>query len=104
MTQLELKRPLTPWVSPIERAFQEFHAANPQVYSTLLRLAREAVSRGKRKLGMKMLWEVARWQIYLETVGDDFKLNNNFTSRYARMMMTCEPDLKDVFNLRELKA
>lgn len=91
-------------VSELERRFWDFHEANPQVYVQLVRLARDLVSRGHRKLGIGMLFEVVRWQTLLRTVDDatPFKLNNNHRSRYARLIMDREPDLHGVFDVREL--
>jgi len=90
---------------PADRAFQAFHEANPAVYAALVRLARQANQQGRERGGMKMLWEVMRWERYLVT--DDptgFKLNNNYTSRYARLIMESEEDLAGFFETRELHA
>ncbi len=88
----------------IGERFLRFHAANPKVYETLVRLARQAKSRGRSKVGMKMLFEVVRWEFFLSTEGDDFKLNNVFTSRYARLVMAQEKDLHNLFDTRELQT
>ena len=34
----------------------------------------------------------------------EFKLNNDFTSRYARLIMQQEPDLEDFFEVRVLRS
>lgn len=89
--------------STIEHDFRDFHAQNPEVYDRLVELARQwKLRRGNAKLGIKMLWEVLRWETALHTRGDDFRLNNNFTSYYARLIMEREPDLEGVFELRRL--
>lgn len=53
-----------------------------------------------------MLFEVLRWQHAVST--DDptspFLLNNNWRSRYARLIAEQEPDLHHAFELRELRA
>lgn len=87
----------------IDAAFQAFHEANPHVYEELRMLALRARRAGSERIGMKMLFEVVRWRHTLRTQGDDFKLNNNFTSRYARMLMQ-EPELADAFEIRGLRA
>lgn len=74
------------------------------VYQKLVELARKGVSRGRTKLGIKMLYEVVRWEIFLETNDPDFKLNNNYHSRYARLIMSSEADLVGVFDVRELRS
>jgi len=92
--------------SKIQRSFLKFHGENPNVYDELVRLARAAVCKGKRKVGIKMLWEVLRWNVWLETTddGSEFKLCNNYPSRYARLIMKQEKDLAGVFDLRELRS
>jgi len=88
----------------IEQAFLAFHQDNPHVYRELVALARQAHARGVRRIGMKMLFEVLRWNVALRTGGDDFKLNNNYTSYYARLIMLHEPDLDGIFETRQLHA
>lgn len=85
--------------------FTEFHRNNPGVYQALVRLAREWIaSTGQHKLGIKALYERARWEIVITTGATDFKLNNDYTAYYARLIMTQEPDLADMFNLRKSAA
>lgn len=87
------------------QAFEEFHEANPRVYETLVRLAREWVARtGQRRVGIKSLYEVARWQIQLETTDGTFKLDNSFTAYYARLIDEQEPDLSGLFEFRRSQA
>lgn len=88
----------------IEEAFRAFHAANPHVYDELVKLARQARRRGVGRIGIGMLFEVLRWRVALRTGGDEFKLNNNYRSYYARLMMLREPDLAGVFETRQLHA
>lgn len=51
-----------------------------------------------------MLTEVLRWHHGRATVGDEFKLNNNFRSRYVRLMIARHPEWASAFTLRELKS
>jgi hypothetical protein len=90
-------------ITPAERKFLEFHHANPHVYNTFVRLARSARRRGKNRLSIGMLFEVLRWEIALTTTDPDFKINNNYRPRYARLLMKREPDLAGFFVLREMQ-
>lgn len=90
--------------TPAER-FEAFHAANPRVYHVLLRLAREWTTRtGLHKLGIKTLYERARWEIAIATSDPHYKLNNNHTAWYARLLMAENPDLAGMFDLRTSEA
>lgn len=81
--------------------FEEFHEANPHVYTTLTRLAREWVAAtGRHHLGISVLFERARWDLAIATNSADFKLNNNYRAFYARLIMWRETDLAALFDLR----
>jgi hypothetical protein len=90
----------------IQDQFEEFHRTNPWVFDALVRLARDLRSRGRKRIGMKMLFEVLRWEYLMKTddPSSDFKLNNNYHSRYARLIANTVPDLVDAFETRTLKA
>jgi hypothetical protein len=91
-------------LSDLDKSFLDFHLKNPHVYVLLVSLARTAAKKGRKKIGIGMLFERVRWEIFITTTGDDYKLNNNHRSRYARLIMDAEPDLKDAFEVRELKS
>jgi hypothetical protein len=103
VTQLPLATDCAP-LDSIGMAFRVFHLANPHVYRRLVEMAREAKRNGHDKLGIGMLFEVVRWETEFQTTGIDFKLNNNFRSRYARLIMATEPDLATIFHTRELSS
>lgn len=92
--------------SVIETNFRQFHLENPDVYKELVRLAREALKMGHRKIGIGLLWEVMRWNLTIKIIDkrSDFLLNNNYRSRYARLIMEQEEDLRNIFEIRELKS
>ena len=89
-----------------ESRFLEFHRKNPKVYELLVQYARRARERGYKTYGIGALWEIVRWDwnVFLKTAGTELKLNNNFRSRYARLIMQQEPDLEGFFHLRELHS
>lgn len=90
----------------IDQRFAEFHKNNPHVYQNLLHLAIQVQLAGRKRIGMKSLYERIRWEYVSKTKyeQEDFKLDNNFTSRYARMIVNNVPYLKGMFELRDLRA
>lgn len=90
----------------IQARFEAFHDANPWVYDRLVKMARQLHDLGRARIGIGMLFEVLRWQWQLQTHDptSDFKLNNNYRSRYARRIMANEPDLVGIFETRSLHA
>ena len=85
----------------ISEQFQRFHDANPHVYTTLVVMARRMKAHGRARVGMKALFERLRWQWFEQTRGDDYKLNNNYTAHYARLIMRQESDLVGFFETRK---
>jgi hypothetical protein len=88
----------------LDDRFHAFHAENPHVYAALREKALELVAAGRKRLSIKMLFEVLRWEHLLTTTDPDFKLNNNYHSRYARLLMDRNPTLRGVFETRELHS
>lgn len=90
----------------IEEAFNQFHALNPYVYANLVALAMQMHARGRKRIGMKMLFELLRWNHMLHTQDNqsEYKLCNNYTSRYARLIMENETALDGIFATRKLTA
>lgn len=85
----------------LEEQFWDYHEENPDVYRQLRDLALQMRRRGVSQYGIKGLFEVLRWHRALETKDDaGFKLNNNYTSFYARLLMDNEPELAGFFELR----
>ena len=85
----------------IEERFELFHRHNPQVASALKKMAFGLREKGVKRFGMKALFEVLRYQSALTTSGDPYKLNNNFTAFYDRLLMERHPELDGFFLLRE---
>lgn len=81
--------------------FKDFHEANPQVYERLVNMTRNLVARGRPRIGMGMLFEVIRWEHYMKTEGEPFKLNNNYRAFYSRLIEKENPDLKGIFTKRQ---
>ena len=87
---------------PIERAFWQFHTDHPEVYSELRILALRLKDRGREYYGIKALFEVIRFERAMLMAHDDtFKLNNNYSALYSRLLMKNEPRLNEFFELRE---
>lgn len=89
----------------ITREFWKFHHENPNVLRDLIGLAQQVRAAGQHQWGMKSLFEVLRWQIALKTQsGDGFKLNNNYTAFYARLIEKVDPRFVGFFIERRSEA
>lgn len=108
--QLTLDVPIQPLVAgigaTIDERFHDFHRRNAWVYTALETMTAELVASGQRRGGMKMLVEVLRWRYFRQTfdTSSPFRLNNDYTSRYARLLLAAHPEWDRVFETRELRA
>ena len=105
MTQLALTLPgiTVPTYEPtmtLAEKFAAFHAANPHVADALERLAEQWFAAGNAKCSTKLLMERARWEFGISGTGDDYRLNNNWTAFYARLLIARRPEWADAFALR----
>ena len=89
----------------IQKAFDKYHAANPRVWALFVRFALQALDAGCVKYSADAILHRIRWHLSVETasVGDGFKINNNFSSRYARKLMTEDPRFAQFFETRKLQ-
>jgi hypothetical protein len=84
--------------------FARFHQLNPAVYAVLVALTRDYVRRtGRDRVGIASVFERARWEYALRTT-ESPRLNNSYRSFYARLIMSQEPDLANVFEVRRSAA
>lgn len=88
----------------IAEQFMAFHKHNPQVYQALRHLAINLVASGRKRGSINQLFEVLRYEYSLRTKGDEYKLNNNYRSYYARLLMNNEPALRGWFETRDLRS
>lgn len=99
----------------ITQAFLEFHRGNPGVYVAMKKMALEAINRGKKKISFKMIMNVVRWEIYMQTTDNakaetdqgvtvEAKINDAYGSRYARLFIEEFPMHKDKIELRNLRT
>ena len=87
----------------IQEKFESFHALNPWVYNAFVRITDDWLARGRGRIGIGMLTEILRWQYGRATVGDEFRINNNYRSRYVRLLIAEHPEYADAFETRELR-
>ena len=91
----------------IQQRFERFHIAHPEVLEELIGLARQWRRAGHDHGAIEVFWAVLRWQRGMRGLPDDdedYKLNDHYTSRYARLIMERCSDLDGVFEVRRLRA
>ena len=89
----------------IKESFDVFNANNPEVYNLFEMKAIMASKMGKKKISSKLIVNVIRWEAFLDTEDSvsTFKINDAYTSHYARLFAINNPTLRSLFNYRELR-
>ena len=83
--------------------YKEWDARNPQFYPLFCQFTSQLLERGWANIGVALIFERIRWESMTTTVGEPFKLNNNYKSIYARRFMRDFAQHDGCFRLRELK-
>jgi len=87
----------------LDDRFREYHVKNPQVYQFFERFALVALNSGMQTFGAKAIMERVRWEVSLMTKDHTtFKINNYYTSRYARLLVEQRPEFAGFFEMRRL--
>lgn len=90
--------------SAIDAAFREFDAQHPEVFDLFADYARRAKQAGHDHYSADAILHRIRWFHHIDRGNREFKLNNNFTSRYARKLIEHDPEFAGFFELRVLKS
>ena len=98
----------------IQDSFELFHELNPKVYLEFRKLALEAINLGKTKISFKLLINKIRWDVFIATVEPTlfdldgkvvkFKINDAYSSRYARLFAKDFPQYSDRIEFRRLRS
>ena len=83
-------------------SFKKYHEENPQIYTEFKRLAYQLINRGYKHIGSKQIFEVIRWNSMVSG-NDGFKVNNTYTSDYARLFEKDHPLYAGIFRKRLCK-
>lgn len=91
-------------IDRIQADFDAFHEAHPEVFGKFHEYAEELYQRGYRRYSADMILGRIRWHFNIERGDRDFKLNDHFTSRYSRLLMSTYSKFAGFFETRQLKA
>jgi hypothetical protein len=83
--------------------FQKYHAENQHIYQEFKRLAKMLISRNCKRIGAKQIFEYIRFQTMISG-NDGWKLNNSYSSDYARLFEEEHPYWVGYFQKRVCKV
>lgn len=87
----------------LKERFDAWHNENPEVYDLFCRFTFEAISKGHKRLSAWMIANRIRWETSVVTVGDDYKISNDFIALYARKFMEDYPKYDGFFKTKATK-
>lgn len=89
----------------IQERFEQFDRENPEVFELIVGQVKKAIEAGKEKFSIKVVVEWIRWETFVQPIpGGPYKLNNDFSSRYSRKLITMFPHWEKHIEQRCLKT
>lgn len=88
----------------IREGFEAFHKENPHIYKAFEQQVINAVQKGRTKLSAKLIVNWIRWNQFLESSDDNWKINDAYQSMYAREFIKNHPEHSGIFEMRKLRA
>lgn len=90
----------------IQERFERLLELHPEIYEEFKRIALGLYARGREHYGSKAIIEIVRYNRAMSGADDvdPFKINNDFSSRFARRLATEDVRFKDFFEFRGLKT
>lgn len=98
----------------IQDSFEEYHRNNPKIYGEFKKFALKAIKAGKKRISFKMILNVIRWEVFIAPIKpnlfdqpnefSEMKINDAYSSRYARLFVEDYPEHKDKIELRNLRS
>ena len=92
-------------MSEVDMKFFKYHKESPHIFNLFVAFSKEIKAKGYKTYSMRTIMHRIRWHVDITTNDPDgFKMNNNYSSRYARMLANEYPDFKDFFKNRRMKT
>lgn len=88
----------------IQVRFDEYHREHPEVYGLFKALALRLLNAGRAHYGSDAIIQVIRFEHAIKADAGQFKINDHFSSRYARLLMSEDLRFQGFFELRQLKS
>lgn len=87
----------------IREGFNKFHKENPHIFKAFEEQALTAINKGRKKISSKLIINWIRWNEFLISSDQNFKINDAYQSYYARYFVEIYPQYFNVFEFRKLR-
>lgn len=85
-----------------KKEWEKYHKDNPMVWQYFQKFAFEAIAKKRKKISHWLIINRIRWEVYIVTTGEEFKISNNFIAFYARLWQETYPAHKTLFNTKKM--
>jgi len=87
----------------LKEKFDLWDEENPEVYKLFCKFTLQAAEKGHKRLSAWMIVNRIRWETSVVTVGNDYKVSNDFIALYARKFMQDHPEYDGFFSVKSMK-
>lgn len=87
----------------IREGFHKFHEENPHIYQAFEQQALNAINKGRKKISSKLIINWIRWNEFLRSSDQNFRINDAYQSYYSRLFIKNHPHYAHVFEFRKLR-
>jgi hypothetical protein len=88
----------------IRDGFNKFIAENPHIYKSFEEQTLRAIKKGRTKISSDLIINYIRWEQFIESSDEHFKINNSYSAYIARHFIKQNPQYSDLFNFRKLRS
>lgn len=83
--------------------FNDWLALNPHFFPIFEKYTFELINAGAKKSSAWLVANRIRWEVEVRTIGNEYKISNDFIALLARKFMDDHPEHKGFFNVKEMK-
>ena len=89
----------------VQQRFEIFDEQHPEVWVLFVQFSQQVRAAGRDKYSARAIIHRIRWHYAVNPERDEgFKINDVFSSRYARKLLEDDPTFVGFFELRELRV
>lgn len=83
--------------------FDEWIDLNPEFFPLFERFTFELIGSGVKKSSAWLVCNRIRWESTIRTIGNEYKISNDFIGLLSRKFMAQHPEHKGFFTIKQMK-
>ncbi|AXF53014.1 MAG: hypothetical protein [Caudoviricetes sp.] len=83
--------------------FEEWLELNPDFYPLFEKFTNELIDSGVKKSSAWLVCNRIRWESMIQTIGNDYKISNDFIALLSRKFLAENPQHPKFFTIKEMK-